>query len=261
MNTRNVLVVGDKFAAFAKGKDALTVSQLNSLLTQEKLDIPSFSQITLIPGQGMGDRCVSQLLENANSSIHRQYFDFSLWHGRPSRADSKLSHKENTENILISQPRCLYDRCYSMQLMVDENCELMSDHQSGQHVQGMVLFEAARQSLLVVTEAFYIQDSEEKYAFVFNRMSVNYAQFAFPFDAELIYEIKEKNIRKKTRMSFVVDIRIEQCGVAIASFDAEFSVFKSELISTRERTLAEKALIAHMQNNVSSPSLELRVNG
>ncbi|MFT7560414.1 MAG: hypothetical protein ACI93R_002334 [Flavobacteriales bacterium] len=260
MYARTIIIVGDKFAQFAEEKDALTISQLRTMLKQDSLAMSKLSQITLVPGQGIGDTDAAKLMDEASNSTNRQHFDFSLWHNRPKRAESNLSHKSNPENTLISVPQCLYEDCYKMQLMVDENCEQMSDHQSGQHVQGMVLFEAARQSLLVVTEAFYITDSATKYAFVFNKMGVHYNQFAFPFDAELIYEIREKNTRKKTRMSFTVDIRIEQCGVTTASFDAEFSVFRNEVISSREKTLAGEALDTHI-TNTTQQRVGLIVNG
>lgn len=244
MYTRTVLIVSDKFARFAEGKDAMTVSQLRAMLHHASPPLSCDGSIALVPGQGFSEAAERQLLEEASLSPHYRHFDFSLWRDRPKRAESSLSHKLNPENTLISTPKCLAEDCYHMHLLVDENCELMSDHQSGQHVQGMVLLEAARQSLLVVTEAFFLPRNDAKFAFVFNKMAVNYSHFAFPFDADLIYEIKEKNIKKKTRMSFAVDIRIEQCGVIAASFEAEFSAFKNELISGKEQAQADQALEA-----------------
>ena len=242
MNRKNILIVGDKFTNFAEGKDALTFSQLRHLIKQKKIPGGSQAKIYLIPGQGFSDVDTQTLLDEARLSQNRKYFDFSLFQNRPKRASTSLSHKSDDRNTLLSVPKRIGEDHYQMQLMLDENCELMGDHQSGQHVQGMVLFEAARQSLLVVTEAFYLtQQSNIKHAFIFNKMAVTFSHFAFPIDAKLDYCIKEKKERK-TRMSFVVDITIEQCGVVAASFEAEFSVFKHEFISLKEGTQAQQAL-------------------
>ncbi|ETS33145.1 A-factor biosynthesis repeat protein [Photorhabdus khanii NC19] len=47
---------------------------------------------------------------------------------------------------------------FSLPLLIDERCELMADHQTGQHIQGMILIEACRQTFIAVTEEFYMSD-------------------------------------------------------------------------------------------------------
>lgn len=126
----------------------------------------------------------------------------------------------------------------------------MRDHQSGQHVQGMVLFEAARQCLLVVTETYFLPQGGTKYAFVFNDMSVTFGNFAFPLDARLRYLIREKDVRGARRQRFVVDIIIEQGGIEAASCAATFTAFEESRISGREAQLAQEALDKHIESRL-----------
>src|SRR5690625_2275198 len=93
----------------------------------------------------MGDDCVQQLLSDASVSPNIAHFDFSLWHNLPQRASSALSHKHNPKNTLVSMPRQVTADTFELHLMIDEDCELMNDHLSGQHVQGMVLIERSEE--------------------------------------------------------------------------------------------------------------------
>ncbi len=246
MSKRLLLVVGDKFVQFASGKEAITLSQLHILLSDKSKVMPNQVRTVLVPGQGLGDDDVSALLEKAQTSANRDSFDFRLWQSMPKRATRLMSHKHNPENTLISEPVKLCEDIYELHLLIDEDCELMRDHQSGQHVQGMVLMEAARQSLLAVTEKYFLAGNGEKYAFVFNDMSVKYNHFAFPLQARLRYTIKEKDISKKNRCSFSCEVAVEQCGTDTAVFDMVFSAIEHDRISKREGMFANKAVNAYL---------------
>lgn len=248
MKGKYVLIVGDKFAPFAAGKDVMTLTQLKECLDAPNAPIPIQGHTTLIPGQGLGDRDVEQLLELAARSPRRDHFDFHQWYNLPKRVESSRSHKRQPENTLISEPRRLAEDLFEMHLLIDENCELMSDHQTGQHVQGMLLIEAARQASLAVTETFFLAQNGSRYSFVFNGMSVSYNQFAFPLPARLRYSIREKDVSKPKRQTFVNDIMIEQCGTETASFSMSFAVFEAGRIGNRENNLANRAVSEYLAN-------------
>jgi hypothetical protein len=133
----------------------------------------------------------------------------------------------------------------------------MRDHQSGQHIQGMVLLEAARQSLLAVTEAFFLENDQKRFSFIFNRIGVNFNNFAFPLAARLKYKILEKDIQNSKRLGFSVGINIEQCGTVTAACDMSFTAYESKRIVAREDSVANKtmdgyltALLASLENDV-----------
>lgn len=241
-----LLVVGDKFAQFSTNNDVIRISQLRGMLS-----LPSFlsleaRRLVLLPGQGLGDDDITEVLRLGNASPHRALFDLSLWHQHPRRAPSNRSHKHKPENTLISEPRRLSADLYELDLLIDEDCELMSDHQTGQHVQGMILLEAARQSFLAVTEAFFLPQDGPKFYFVINEMTARYARFAFPLDARIRYEIRSRDLAVASRRRFTVDIAVEQCGTVAASFVTDFTVFEDARIANREETLAVDAIDRHI---------------
>lgn len=257
MNDRIILAVGDKFAQFGIGKDVITLSQLRALLGLPKMLVVDTGRVVVVPGQGLGDDDVEAILALAAKASQCAHFDFSLWHRLPKRANRALSHKQRPENTLISEPRRLGEDVFELDLLIDEDCELMSDHQSGQHLQGMILVEAARQSLLAVTEAFFLPQDGTRFAFVFNDMTINYNNFAFPLDARLRYVIKDKEIRGSRRQRFDVEISIEQCGIVAATFTSSFTAFEEHRIVSKEASDARKTFDAHMSQEAERRAMEV----
>ncbi|MDO3383097.1 AfsA-related hotdog domain-containing protein [Gilvimarinus algae] len=247
MNSRIMLVVGDKFASYAQGKDAITVSQLRGLLSFPAQFLPGQGRIKLIPGQGMGDQCIAKLLGEATHSPNREHFDFSLWHQLPKRASQALTHKHREENRLISEPRQLSEDVYELHLMIDEEGELMHDHQSGQHVQGMLLIEAVRQATVAITESYYIQTTGIDYAFVLNDMSVKYNNFSFPVPATITCRVVDKSLDNPRRLSFSMEADVVQCGACVSSLTFAIAAMDKERIHRQENRQAQKAQQHHMQ--------------
>lgn len=240
MNSRILLVVGDKFAAYVQGKDAVTLSQLRGLLSLS-IALPNQGITLLVPGQGLGDESVRLLLLEAASSPNLAFFDFSLWHNLPKRASTQVSHKHYPANTLISTPRQVSESQFELHLLIDEDCELMSDHQSGQHVQGMILIEAARQAMLAISEAYLLPKNGTDYAFVMNSLAVSYSHYTFPVGAILRSNILERNLANPRRLGFASDMVVEQCGQIVSKFDMSFSAMEKARINKGESMQAVKA--------------------
>ncbi|UZJ44905.1 AfsA-related hotdog domain-containing protein [Marinimicrobium sp. C6131] len=246
MKQRIVLVVGDKFSAYVHGKDAITYSNLRGLLSLSIPLVPGQGRTVLVPGQGLSDANVRQLLEEAAQSPNLSQFDFTLWHSLPARAPASLTHKHRPENTLISVPVRQTVDTFTMHLLIDEQCELMQDHQSGQHVQGMILIEAARQGMLAVVEQYFLPDNEVDYAFVLNDMSVKYNNFAFPVSATIECRILEQSTDNPRKLSFVTEAVVQQCGMDVSSLTFTFAAMDKARIGKREATMAAKAQQAHL---------------
>ena len=240
MDDRILMVVGDKFKDFAVGKDALTISQLRGLLAVPHLVDAAAGRLSIVPGQGLSEDDVAEVLAMAHDNAHAARFDLTLWRNHPARAAGARSHKRHKRNTLISEPRRTGDDAFEMDLLIDQECELMGDHQTGQHIQGMILMEAARQSFLAVTEAFFLEQDGTKYYFVIDEMAIRYKRFLFPLGASLRYAVREKDLAG-SRKRFLVDIAIEQGGQEAASSTIGFTVFDAARISKREAGLAIEA--------------------
>ena len=117
----------------------------------------------------------------------------------------------------------------------------MDDHQTGQHLQGMLLVEASRQAFLAVTEAFILPWGGEKAYFVFNSLTVEFSRFMFPVAACLNFRVRERDYSGKYPR-FSVEIQIEQAGRQTAEVRCGYTVMPDQRIAEVEQALALQAL-------------------
>ncbi|MDP1217553.1 AfsA-related hotdog domain-containing protein, partial [Klebsiella pneumoniae] len=68
-------------------------------------------------------------------------------------------HKRKKANILITSPEKRDEDNYCARLILQDASELLCDHQTGQHIQGMVLIEAARQTIIATSEKFLLAEA------------------------------------------------------------------------------------------------------
>jgi len=235
------LVVGDRFWQFAVDRKAITVSYLRGLLNSVRGDDLPAGRMVLKLGQGVSDEDRMELLAMAQQAPHASRFDFSSWGNTSSRASSQVSHKLRAQNILLSEATKREDGTYEMDLMLDDQCELMMDHQTGRHLAGVVLIEAVRQALLVVTEGHVLPRNGKKHDFTFHDLSVKFHRYCFPFETKLHYTIREMEVRGH-RYRFAVDVQVYQCGVAVMSAVANMTAHVSSSLSKIESEQATRSL-------------------
>lgn len=241
MIRKTLLVISDKFENFTSQKDVITRSRLVHLLSADDVILPQQSRIQLVIGQGFSESAINELLEIAGHAKNRAYFDFSLCHDLPVRAQRRLTHKHNIENTLVSEPSKQSDTEFLMDLLIDEDCEMMRDHQTGLHIQGMLLVEAARQAYLATMEKFF-NDLDNKRYFVFNNLSVDYNRFAFPLPGKIKVTIREHDTSNAKREHTIVDIEILQCDVVSSSVRMDVTIMPENRVTNMESRLATKTL-------------------
>jgi hypothetical protein len=249
------LVVGDRFWQFAVDRSAITVSYLRGLLNSVRGDDLPDGRMILILGQGVSDEDIAELLAMAQHAPHAHRFDFSRWKDRTPRASGQITHKLRVENILLSEARPNPDGSYTMEMMLDDHCELMTDHQTGRHLAGVVLIEAVRQSLLVVTEGHYFQRDGKKHEFTFHNLSVDFHRYCFPFSASLHYVIRNCDVRGN-RHRFQVDVTITQCGKPVLTAIATMTAHGSPLLSKVESEQATRSLNWYLESLVEPVDLQ-----
>jgi HAD superfamily hydrolase (TIGR01490 family) len=228
--------VGDAFAGFCRNKLALTVSQLEALLKLPPEVIPGRKRLIL--GQGVNEQECRSIIGQLNETpALKTRFDVSDLEAIAERAPSSLSHKRKSVNTLIGAPRQIAPGHYVLRLMVDERSELMGDHQTGQHLQGMILIEAMRQSFLAVTEAFHPLPSSNDTYFVINSMDFTFEKFLFPIPAELHYLSVQADTQKQ-RARHTAEVRVIQNGQVCATAQLKFAVYPNHVISEKEAEMA-----------------------
>ena len=230
-------VVGDTFAG--------TAMHLPGILTEtEALDKVHASQamsadIYLYLQQGVDLRNLAAAVDDFNSTKAGAAGRLHLVSpARSPRATRRLAHKNRAENIVISAPCKISDRSFEMDLFFSSQNEFFLDHMTGMHIQGMALVEAARQSFLAVTEAYFLNGDDRDYYFAIKRMDVAYSNFVFPFDATLRYDITRIS-QKNDRHGFDADISIIQAGETCTTVQVSFTAFEAKAIAERERGVAD----------------------
>lgn len=245
MDFKPVLVVGDKFEAFTVGKGALTISVLREHLAAERP--VAESPVSLVPGQGLATSDIAEIRHLAERSARDHRIDWSLWQLPAQPADTKLCHKRQAQNSLVSEPRRVAPDTFELDLLVDDDCEIMADHQTGQHLQGMLLVEAARQAFLAVTEHYFVTARDIRYYFVINEMAVRFERFLFPVHATIRYRVLEHDVSNPRKLAFRATMEIEQVGTTAAQVDVAFTAFDESRLLEKESALAAAAFHSHME--------------
>lgn len=243
MNYKKLIVVGDKFHEFANEKDVLTISQLE-LLSQIPENIIDKDH-ELVIGQGVRKDFAEKVISNQRrNAAHGNKIKMYALEKMVNDIKNAYCHKTQEQNVLIgAAARTVHNSdLFAMPLLIDERCELMADHQTGQHIQGMLLVEASRQAFIAVTEEFIYQRESGRY-YVINSMATTFSSFMFPLPARVHFEFLEKDINER-RGRFRGQVRVTQHQTLCATMDVSFTVYPSALIAEKEKSLAEAAVQA-----------------
>lgn len=225
------ILVGDKFATFANQDNVTTPLAFAAALENGQID-----RCHVFRGQGVSDAWMAHIVELSERSDVALTLSCDVT--RPQRASSRSCHKVKRQNILISEPRMLETGTFGAELLIDEDCELMGDHQSGHHVQGMLLVEAARQMFLAVIERF-LRPGRGNYA-VINHLNSSFHAFAFPLAVDIELKVVERHEDRPDRGRFAVEVNFWQNGSAVTTVETCFTVFDAETLAPKEAGMAQR---------------------
>lgn len=239
------VVVANQFHEFSKNGDVLAYDVLLDMLTHSD---EALRGTKVIAGQGLEAKQMRHAHQLAIAQgYHAEFTHWHLW-GDVAPAGRDLSHKHRPENVLISVPEKNTDGSYCAQLLLHPDNELMLDHLTGQHVQGMVLLEACRQMFLAVTERFHLEEfSALQRYFVLNQMSVHYTAFAFPLPAEIRYRMLNSENPRPDRLDVTAEMEVWQTNKIVTSVGVNFTVMDGERLTVRESSLATRAVYDHAE--------------
>jgi len=226
-----VLIVGDRFYEFARNDGVITISELEDWMESKKSD---FKNYVYELGQGLSDNRIKHLLETAEKYNCRDLFKFN----NLNKCGIKQVHKRRPENSMLSVPVRITENTYEADLHIDDASELMIDHVSGQHVQGMVLIEAARQAILAITEEFYSEDITGAVSFVWEGINVEYKAYAFPIKTQILLSVDSLKKMRKTRFGMTVTVNFVQNDTVVFTAVSSHEVYEKKVTKVRELKLA-----------------------
>lgn len=253
-----LIVIPQAFQQFSEHPDLLAYDKLLSLLQAPAGPGPALLGRRLIAGQGLDEMQVEHACQLGTSRGLHHEFAHWRWARNTACADQALCHKRRPENVLIAVPEQQPDGSYLSELRLHARNELMLDHLTGQHIQGMVLTEACRQMFLAVTQRYCLaQHASAKPYFVISAMNMRYQAFAFPLPAQICYRVLDQQQARPERVSIHAEMDVVQAGQVVAGMEVRFTVFDDAYISEREHRLAAQA-VGHYVQRLRS---ELVANG
>ncbi|GAA4444444.1 AfsA-related hotdog domain-containing protein [Phytohabitans houttuyneae] len=231
---RDVWVVGDRFAGFARLNGVTTVSGAGDVLDGEP--------VTLRLGQGVGPHerdHLRALVERRGLADRVVVVDTT-----PAPAGRDLVHKHLAANVLLGDVHAAGGGIVTAALRLAGENELLLDHQTGLHVQGMVVIEAVRQMLLA---AYATASRRPDDYVVWNGIQLDFESFLFPLPARLYCALEPVTDGRGTAR-----VQVEQGGRRVASALARFTAFAAERIAPVEQRRAEGALRAGMPESLTA---------
>lgn len=244
------LVTADAFHDFGKRCGTLTMSQARERLL---LKTVSHSDV-FIPAQGMCTRSRQELYSLAQQSGFGD--SFRNWGIDCELAPNSLTHKRRMENTLISTPQLLSDGSFSSELQISGDNELIIDHLTGQHVQGMILIEACRQMFIAVSELAHMRATEKKCDYViFNAMNVSFKAFTYPLPAQVVYREMSLLTKRPDRVGVVADITIFQNNIETTKLSVDYTLFEKQVITSKEIEKGQQA-VAEYQHRIMAAELQ-----
>lgn len=235
--SKTIHVVGDRFSDFiARNELVLGWAALQAALDTQQVP----DDATLVVGQGLSQPQLRALLDAIQGSARRVRLAMDERHFASAGA---LTHKRESRNVMISVPeRAAEPDTFESILTLDESCAEMSDHTTGQHLQGMVLIEAARQMFIAVAERFFARPTRPRSYFVINRFQTEFLGFAFPLHTLVRCQINNQSVRPDDVDSFTVLIHFVQNGAIVAQSTVDFAVYPQARLSEKERRKAAAAV-------------------
>lgn len=232
-------IVGNLFKDFSDETSNLTLDDF--FLNKEH-----YSDERMILGQGLSRFEVNKIKEISKINNIKLFND-------PISAECHITHKHKVENSIISIPVKINNHEYESCLCIDDNSELLLDHQTGLHIQGMALIEACRQMFIAVAMDYFSDNyfDDHRYGSI-NSMDIKFENFLFPLPAKIIY--KRLNVIKneeKDSVGFKAIIIIQQAEKIAMTMVVEHTYYRKDKINSIEKyksNSACKRLVDYINN-------------
>ncbi len=239
----NFIIVGDKFNKIADDENIIIAKNFIKNINEGAY---SFQNDIVFLGQGIKKSDLNTMVEFfvANN------IGYSTCMGANKKENKRFVHKLKAKNVVITKPNAINAVNFSSMLCFSDNCEILNDHVTGLHLQGVLIVEAARQMMLSVVENFFLKDKERfNKRFTILNISSNFNQFLFPFSVEIVANIKILSSNKnKSIAEIYCDFIQNEC--VCATVIIKFYTHNEEFIMEREDMLAKKVIsqIAKIEN-------------
>lgn len=238
-----VVLVADRFRGIAEDDRAFTVSGLVAALRGGRLRAAD-APLKIRLGQGITRHDLDYIEHVA--AIHAPA-GLHVVDTVAEPAPRHQVHKYQNSNVLLANLIRESATEFSADLRIDGDNELLLDHQTGEHVQGIVLVEAVRQLFLGAFELEYGKRwPEQHFYIVWNSIELQFSSFLFPLPASLHAVLTPVSIEDPGKLEFAIEVEVRQFGRSVATTRITYAALPNERISQIERHKAAKAIAAYL---------------
>lgn len=238
---RVLCLVGDRLAGPGRPGDAIIpLTQFVTDLRAGRYDAPS-ALPRLIAGQGIGRYEVDYLYgELRNRGVDGAVIDQAP---DPALARRQEVHKARRHNVLVAGLHQVDDVRYQAVLRVDGENELLLDHTTGRHLQGMQVMEATRQMAIATAESRFRDElAGGGYQWTADSWHTEFRRFLFPLQVLLDCRITESDVSSRARLNFHMVVSFVQAGATAVTSTVEFTAFDQSFLSRAESAQAALAV-------------------
>lgn len=242
-NNNYCYIVGDIYNNFSWHKSVFPFSKIKNSINDSLSLFNDDSKI--IFAQGI-DVCMAEELKNAlikkfgykeNQIIIPKYF-YLL-------EDKGLVHKKYRENVVITKPDSFHEKQYENYLYISGMPDIMRDHLTGMHTQGLLLYEAARQTITAIIERYLAKNIFDAQVRILQSDSrCAFTQFVFPFEIRIksVYEITKQT---KMELKGKFTSTFYQFSNEVCNFEIDFSISPEAVANKVEEVLLTNILSSH----------------
>lgn len=236
MRKELLFVVSDSFDGFASNEDVISYSELI-----RTIETGTISARRIIIGQGMDEvrrRAIKRALTATGLDEVVKLIDV---YSKP--VDRLLVHKHKPENVCIDEPRVIGEGRFTSRLVLDDRCADMSDHSTGQHIQGTVLIEASRQMMMAGVEMYAFQPPDRgTYQYTLNDFAITFRQFVFPLAVDIDLCVLKRQMDKRGVMSLELTVNFSQLQTRVCDAHCVANGYPGDWIKRMEARQAQRAV-------------------
>ncbi len=235
-----LVLVGERFTAFAEAEGVQTVNRFIASVRAGQHD--ATEGLVIRAGQGIDGTDLSTV---RTALTVRGLLDRFRLPSESNTVSPTVVHKHREANVLLADLRQAAENRYAARLRLADDNELIVDHLTGTHIQGMVLIEAARQLMLAVTEEFVLPTMPEReWVYVMSTLDTRFERCVFPVGVDLELTFTPVPGRGAGRPSFDATVTISQAGAVAAVCRSEYRLFDRRALDRCERQQAAAAIAA-----------------
>lgn len=209
--TAPIVLVGSRFDAFIAAGLAVSAAGFAEAVGRGRYDGLA-EPVPVHLGQGLDEAAVAR----AGAAVERRGLARRLLldpRDLPAPIEARAVHKHDARNVLLADFEYRGADVFEASLRLHNDNELVLDHQSTLHLQGMVLIEAARQMFLAVCELEYLSAwPDRQFAFLLTRVDTRFERPVFPLPVRIRLTAHRAEIEDANRMRFHVETRFVQSG-------------------------------------------------